>query len=140
MVAGVLMALAAWAPTLSWSAGLLLIGVVACHQAWSRPLMLVILTLWTMVAPTVYLTTIAGFGLAPYVLFEILASLGWIRQLATNRIVLPTGFAFLAVHMALTTASVALSSNRLVSLSFLARLWLSWLVVFLLLAFVKNRR
>jgi O-antigen ligase len=109
--------------------------------AYRWPLMFVVLTIWTTVIPTVYAFQVGAFGLAPYVLLETVAVIGIALRWMSGRItlVVPQGVGWLIVHVGLTSLSALLASDGIVAASMLVRLWLNWLMVFLVLAVVPDR-
>jgi O-antigen ligase len=106
------------------------------------PYIFVVLTMWTAVVPTIYAFQVGPFGFAPYVLFEAFAMVGLAFQLATGRVSIaaPPGFKWFIVHVLLTSASALLAADPVAAASMLVRLWLNWLMVFLVLAVTPDRR
>lgn len=106
------------------------------------PHMFVVLTMWTAVVPTVYAFQVGPFGFAPYVIFEAIAMAGLAFQWLTGRItiVAPPGYKWFVVHVLLTSVSAFLAADAVAAASMLVRLWLNWLMVFLVLAVTPDRR
>jgi len=123
-----------------WTLGLA--GIACVWAAVRSPLVFVILTIWTFVAPTVYVFEIGSFGVAPYVLFESLAIVGLVAQGIQRKakLVSPPGVVYLVVFAVLTSLSALISSNAVNAVSLLVRLWLAWIMVFLVLMVVPNQR
>jgi O-antigen ligase len=104
--------------------------------------MFVVLTIWTTVIPTIYAVHVGPFGLAPYVLLETMAIIGLSLRWLGGRVALiaPPGLGWLVAHVLLTSASSLLAVDGLTSASLLVRMCLNWLMVFLVLAVVPDRR
>lgn len=120
-------------------------AVAAACLLWAalrRPHLFVVLTMWTAVVPTVYAFQVGPFGFAPYVIFESIAMAGFVFQWLTGRItiVAPPGYKWFVVHVLLTSISALLAADAVAAASMLVRLWLNWLMVFLVLALTPDRR
>lgn len=114
----------------------------ACPSARDWAFVLVVLTVWTSVAPVAYIFQIGSFGIVPYEIFEALAIFvcGLLCIRGEMRIVLPAGVWWLIAYMALTTASAWLAVDARAAFVQLSRFWLSWLVMFLVPMVVTDRR
>jgi O-antigen ligase len=120
----------------------LVAGLVGVLLAYRWPFPFVILTLWTFVIPTIYVVYVGSFGLAPYVLLEGCALCGMAGRvlIGGQRLTLPPGAACFALYAGLTTVSAVTAIDRWAVASMLVRFWLNWLMLFLILAVVTDRR
>ena len=93
-------------PLWIWPAATLL-AVGALYASYRWPFAFIVLMLWTAVIPTFYLLHVGSIGVAPYLLFEVLAITGLTLRALRGRIrvVVPPGASYLAIYILLTSIS-----------------------------------
>jgi len=100
-----------------------------------------VLALWTIVVPTTSLFDVAGLSVAPYMVFEGLAFLGWMVRGPLNhrRVAVPVGLAFLGVHVGFSAASLLVVEDFRIAITSFLRMGLLWLLMFLLVGLIVRR-
>jgi len=103
---------------------------------------LVVLTVWSSVAPVAYVFHIGSIGVVPYEIFEglavVLCGVLWLR--GGMKFAAFPGVWWFGAFMLLTTMSAWLAVDARAALVLLGRYWLSWLVIFLVPLVVTTRR
>lgn len=123
----------------------LVIGGVATVIICMRwPELFLILALWTSFLKSAYIPGLAvgEFGATPYMVFITLAAFGFCFQLLTSkrRLILPSGFWLFLLFVSFTTLSLLTVHNIRLVAGVYARMLLDWLLFFLLVQMLTDRR
>jgi O-antigen ligase len=124
--------------------GLIVGGTAVLLLSVRWPETFLILAVWTSFMKSAYIPGLAvgEFGATPYMVFTIMAALGFSIQIITGKrhLILPTGLGFFLLFLAFTTLSLLIVQNFRLAIGVYVRNALDWILLLLLVQMLTDQK